>query len=147
MIVVDTNVVSELMRPQCAQAVSAWADAQPAETLYLSSINAAELWAGVALLPEGARKRALESSLEDVLNRLFAGRRLPFDDAAARSYAEIVRRTQAAGTPVPLADGLIAAVALARGFAVATRDAAPFRAAGVTVMIDPWQHPTPGEGA
>lgn len=103
MIAVDTDVVSELLRPRCAAAVTASANAQPAEMLFLASINAAELWAGVAVLPEGARKRASESSLEDVSNRLFAARRLPFDDAAARAHADIVRRTQAAGTPVPLA--------------------------------------------
>jgi len=73
--------------------------------------------------------RALEASLESVLNRLFAGRRIPFDDAAARAYADIVQRAQAAGTPVALADGLIAAIAAARGFIVATRDEASFRAA------------------
>jgi predicted nucleic acid-binding protein len=141
LIALDTNVVSELLRPQCDAAVLEWVNAQPSQALFLISINAAELWAGVALLPEGARKRSLESSLEDVLNRLFAGRRLSFDDAAARAYADIVRRSSRAGTPVPLADGLIAAVALSRGFAVATRDTAPFRAAGVEV-IDPWQFAT-----
>ena len=142
MIVLHTNVVSELSRRKPDLAVLAWLDAQRPETLYLSSISAAELWAGVAVLPEGARKRGLESSLDDALNRLFAGRRLPFDDAAARAYADIVRRTRATGTPVPLADGLIAAVARSRGFAVATRDGAPSRAAGVAV-IDPWQYTAP----
>lgn len=140
MIAVDTNVVSELLRPQCDPKVTAWVNAQPSETLFLTSINAAELWAGVAVLPEGARKRALEASLESVLNRLFVGRRLPFDDAAARAYATIMQRTQAAGTPVPLADGLIAAIAAARGFIVATRDEPSFRAAGISV-INPWLHP------
>ncbi len=107
------------------------------ETLYLTAINAAELWAGVALLPEGARKRTLETSLADLLDRLFGGRLLAFDHRAARCYAEITRKTTAAGVPLPLADGLIAAIALAHGFAIATRDAAPFRAAGIEV-IDPW---------
>ena len=137
MIILDTNVVSELSKKAVSSAVIAWLDVQAPETLFLTSINAAELWAGVAVLPEGARKRALEASLESILNRLFAGRRLPFDDAAARAYATIVQRTQAAGTPVPLADGLIAAIAAARGFIVATRDEASFRAAGIAV-INPW---------
>ena len=119
MIVLDTNVVSELSRRKSDPAVLPWLDAQRPETLYLSSISAAKLWAGVAVLPEGARKRALESSLEALLNRLFAGRRLPFDDAAARAYADIVHRTRATGTPVPLADGLIAAVARSPGRPVA----------------------------
>jgi toxin FitB len=142
-IAVDTNVVSELLRPQADGAVTDWVNAQPAETLFLTAINAAELWAGVSVLPEGARKRALQTSLDSVLDRLFANRRVPFDDVAARAYADIVRRTQAAGTPVALGDGLIAAVALSRGLAIATRDAAPFRAAGLEV-IDPWTYTGPG---
>jgi hypothetical protein len=137
MIILDTNVISESLRPRCSDAVTAWLDAQAAESLYLTAISAAELWAGIAVMPEGARKAALETSLDDLLARLFGARRLDFDHRAARAYAELARRTTAAGTP--LADGLIAAIALAHGFAVATRDIAPFRAAGVDV-IDPWEY-------
>ena len=137
MIVLDTNVISEPLRPHCSETVTAWLDAQAAETLYITAINAAELWAGVALLPEGARKRALESSLADLLDLLFGGRLLDFDRRAARAYAEIARKTAVAGVPLPVADGLIAAIAQAHGFAVATRDTAPFRAAGIEV-INPW---------
>ncbi len=90
-------------------------------------------------MPEGARKAALETSLDDLLARLFGARRLDFDHRAARAYAELTRRTTAAGTPLSLADGLIAAIALAQGFAVATRDIAPFQAAGVEA-IDPWDY-------
>lgn len=139
MIILDTNVISESLRPRCDAAVIAWLDAQLAESLYLTAINAAELWAGVALLPEGARKSALDTSLEQLLARLFATRLLDFDQQAARSYALLTRRTAAASTPLPLADGLIAAIALTQGFAVATRDAAPFHAAGVEV-INPWAY-------
>jgi predicted nucleic acid-binding protein len=139
MIILDTNVISESLRPQCSAAVTAWLDAQLAESLYITTINAAELWAGVALMPEGARKATLESSLDELMERLFGGRRLDFDWRAARSFADVTRRTAAAGTPLPLADGLIAAIAHAHGFAVATRDAVPFRAAGVEV-INPWEH-------
>jgi toxin FitB len=137
MIILDTNVVSEPLRPRGSEKLTAWLDAQAPETLYFTAINAAELWAGVALLPEGARKRTLEASLADLIERLFGGRLLDFDRRAARCYAEITRSTTAAGVPIPLADGLIAAIALAHGFAVATRDATPFRTAGVKV-IDPW---------
>lgn len=139
MIILDTHVISESLRPRCSDAVTAWLDAQAAESLYLTAINAAELWAGIAVMPEGARKAALETSLDDLLTRLFGGRRLDFDHRAARAYAELTRRTTAAGTPLPLADGLIAAIALAHGFAVATRDIAPFQAAGVEV-INPWEY-------
>lgn len=139
MIILDTNVISESLRPRCSDAVTAWLDAQAAESLYLTAINAAELWAGIAVMPEGTRKAALETSLDDLLARLFGTRRLDFDHRAARSYAELIRRMTAAGTPLPLADGLIAAIALAHDFAVATRDIAPFQAAGVKV-INPWEY-------
>jgi predicted nucleic acid-binding protein len=138
MIILDTNVISEPLRPRCREAVTRWLDAQAAETLYITAINAAELWAGVALMPDGARKSTLESSLADLLDRLFGPRLLDFDRRAARAYAEITRKTTAAGVPIPLADGLIAAIAQANGFIVATRDTTPFRAAGIEV-IDPWE--------
>lgn len=138
MIVLDTNVISESLRPRCSEAVTAWLDAQAAESLYVTAINAAELWAGIAVMPDGARKAMLESSLDDLLDRLFGTRILVFDHRAARSYAQLMRKTAAAGTPLPLADGLIASIALAHGFAVATRDVAPFRAAGLQVM-NPWE--------
>ncbi len=139
MIILDTTVISEPLRLRASAAVVAWLDAQPAEALYITSINAAELWAGVALMPKGNRKRTLEQSLEDLLQHLFGERRLVFDDRAARAYADIVADIAATGKGLPLADGLIAAIARAHGFAVATRDAAPFRAAGVAV-IDPWSY-------
>jgi hypothetical protein len=137
-IILDTDVLSEPLRPRGSEAVIAWLDAQAVETLYITAINAAELWAGVATMPDGARKGALESSLADLLDRLFRGRILDFDRRAARAYAEIARRTTAAGVALPLADGLIAAIAQSHGFAVATRDTKPFRAAGIEV-IDPWE--------
>ena len=139
MIILDTNVISESLRPRCSDAVTAWLDAQAAESLYLTAINAAELWAGIAVMPEGNRKTALETSLDDLLARLFNARRLDVDHRAARTYAELTRRTMAVGTPLPLADGLIAAIALTHSFAIATRDSAPFQAAGVNV-IDPWTY-------
>lgn len=141
MIILDTNVISEPLRPRCSESVTKWLDAQVAETLYITAINAAELWSGVALMPDGARKRALEASLDDLLERLFGRRRLDFDQRAARAYAEIARRTTATGSPISLADGLIAAIAQSQGFAVATRDTAPFRAAGIEV-INPWESDT-----
>ena len=137
MIILDTDVIAEPLRPRGSEAVIRWLDAQAVESLYITAINTAELWAGVASMSDGARKRALEGSLADLLDRLFGRRRLDFDDRAARAYAEIARSTTAADSPIGLADGLIAAIAHARGFAVASRDTAPFRAAGVDV-IDPW---------
>lgn len=138
MIILDTNVISESLRPRCSAAVTAWLDAQVAESLYITAINTAELWAGIAVMPDGARKSALEASLDGLLDRLFGTRQLDFDRHAAKAYAELCRRMAISGTPLPLADGLIAAMALAQGFAVATRDVAPFRAAGIEV-INPWE--------
>ncbi len=137
MILLDTNVVSEPLRPAPAPQVVAWIDAQPLETLFLSSITVAELRAGVALLPAGKRRSALHDSLEKRLLPLFAGRVLPFDLACTPAYAELMATARAAGTTISTADGCIAAIALAHSFTVATRDTGPFKTAGVN-HINPW---------
>jgi len=136
MIVLDTNVVSEAMKPEPAAAVQAWLNAQTAETLYLSSVTLAELLYGIACLPAGRRKLALGEALDGLL-ALFAGRVLGFDTDAAHCYADLAARARAAGRGFPTPDGYIAAIATAKGYAVATRDTAPFDAAGVHV-INPW---------
>ena len=137
MIVLDTNVVSEPLRLAGDQAVAAWLDRQAAETLYLTSVSLAELLAGIETMPAGRRRDSVGEGLSALLSELFADRILPFDAVAARCYAEMMGRTRRAGMAVGFADGQIAATALAHGFLVATRDAAPFAAAGVRV-IDPW---------
>lgn len=137
MIVLDTNVVSEAMKPSANPAVLAWLDEQVVETIYLSSATLAELLYGIESLPDGRRKAALAASLEGLL-ALFDGRILAFDAQAARCYGEIAARARLAGKGLPLPDGYIAATAAAHGFAVATRDTAPFHAAGIPV-IDPWE--------
>ena len=139
MIVLDTNVISEAMKPSAHPAVSAWLNAQVAETLYLSSVTLAELLYGIGALPEGRRKNALASTLDGLLE-LFGSRVLPFDTEAARCYAQLATRARAAGKGFPTPDGYIAATAVARGFAVASRDTSPFAAAGVSV-INPWDAP------
>lgn len=138
MIVVDTNVISELRKPACSVGVLAWLDAQDPRTLYLTSVNLAELMAGVALLDDGKRKEALRTGLLALLERLFGSRTLPFDALAARHYGEIVGTARRKGFALPMADALIAAIAGVNGFAVATRDVTPFHAAGVEV-INPWE--------
>lgn len=137
MIVLDTNVFSEPLRPVPAPQVLAWLDRQSPATLYLTAINVAELMDGVARLPEGRRRTELEAALATRVLPLFAGRVLPFDEVAAFSFARLQARARASGCAIGLADAQIAAIATSRGFAVATRDAAPFVAAGVDV-IDPW---------
>lgn len=138
MILLDTNIVSEPLRPAPDLRVIDWIDAQALETLFLSAITVAELRAGVALLPAGKRRTGLQQNLEKRVLPLFAGRVLPFDLACTPAYAELLSRARAGGLAISAADGYIAAIAAANGFCVATRDTGPFEAAGVAV-INPWQ--------
>lgn len=135
MILLDTNVVSEAMKPAPDDTVRVWLDEQAAETLYLSSVTIAELMFKIGALPDGKRKEKLADALDGVME-LFADRVLPFDVGAARHYAELAVKARAAGKGFPTPDGYIAAIAAAKGFAVATRDTTAFDAAGVEV-IDP----------
>jgi predicted nucleic acid-binding protein len=133
----DTNVVSETMRRNPDPRVVEWLDARVVETLYLSTVSLAELLFGIASLPDGRRRTEMGLVFDARLTVLFADRVLPFDVAAARSYAAIMSGARALGRPLAVADGQIAATAMVHGFAVASRDVVPFQAAGVTV-IDPW---------
>jgi predicted nucleic acid-binding protein len=137
-IILDTNVVSEPMKPDGDRGVQAWLDEQIAETLYLTSISLSELLLGVEVLPDGKRKVGLAAALSELLATLFAARVLPFDQQAATMYAARVSRARAAGRAISMADGQIAAIAAVHGFTVATRDTAPFVAAGVPV-VNPWE--------
>lgn len=137
MILLDTNVVSEPLRLTGNPAVQAWLDAQTAETLFLSAICLAELRFGIAALPAGKRRDSLHASLEQRIVPLFDGRILPFDAAASESYTALRARARAEGKAIAPADGYIAAIARTHGLMVATRDTAPFKAAGLTV-INPW---------
>lgn len=138
MIVLDTNVVSEAMKPAADPAVRSWLNEQVAETLYLASVTLVELLFGIGALPDGRRKKALAEMLDGVLE-LFGDRVLPFDAGAARYYAGLAVTARAAGKGFPTPDGYIAAIAASRGFIVATRDISPFEAAGLTV-VNPWHH-------
>jgi toxin FitB len=139
-IVLDTNVISEPLRAAGEPRVRAWLNEQSPETLYTTALNIAELLAGVALLPAGKRKRELDRRLRASLSRLFQGRILLFDLAAAESYAQIAGEARRAGRIVPHEDGLIAAIARAHGFAVATRNVSSFAGAAVE-LINPWDLP------
>lgn len=136
MILLDTNLVSEAIKPQPNQSVLAWLDAQGAETLFLSSITVAELLFGIGALPQGKRKDMLAARIDGLLDQ-FVGRILPFDIEAARRYADLAVKARAAGTGFPTPDGYIAGIAAAHGFAVASRDVSAFAVPGLTV-IDPW---------
>jgi hypothetical protein len=137
MILLDTNLVSEALKVEPHPSVRAWLDAQVAETLFLPSISVAELLFGIGALPDGRRKGLLAARIDRLLSE-FAGRILPFDTEAARRYADLAVKARAAGPGLPTPDGYIAAIAAAHGFAVATRDVGPFRAAGARA-IDPWR--------
>ena len=135
MILLDTNVVSEAMKPEPDPTVRQWLDEQAAETLYISSVTIAELMFGIGTLPRGKRKDKLTAALNGALD-LFADRILPFDTNAARRYADLAVKARVAGKGFPTPDGYIAAIAASHDFAVVSRDASAFAAAGLTV-IDP----------
>lgn len=138
MIVLDTNVVSEPMRPVPDERVLRWLSAQDAGTLFLTAVTEAELRTGLALLPAGKRREGLTVALEAVLAQDFAGRVLPFEGgAAARAYAAIQAERRAAGRPIAMADAMIAAIARSRGLRVATRNTDDFEGTGVE-LVDPW---------
>ena len=137
MIVLDTNVVSEAMKPSAHPAVLDWLNRQAAETLFLPSVTLAELLFGINAMPTGQRKDALADTLDRLLVELYGDRILPFDADAARCYAQLATKARAAGRGLPAPDGYIAAIASAKGFMVATRDTSHFEAAGVPT-INPW---------
>ena len=136
MIVLDTNVISETVKPERDPGVQAWLDAQSPETLYLTSITVAEMLFGLRIMPVGKRKDALAQATNGLM-KLFGNRVLAFDANAARHYAELAALAKAAGKGFPKPDAYIAAIAFSRGFMVATRDVGPFQAAGLSV-INPW---------
>lgn len=138
MIVIDTNVISELWKIEPNSNVLAWIDAQAIETLYLSAVTVAELRYGLAAMPEGKRRTIYQERLEREVLPAFAGRVLAFDLDTSKTYAERMAKARAEGMAIARADGYIAATAAAHGLMVATRDTGPFEAAGLHV-INPWE--------
>lgn len=137
MILIDTNVISELWKAEPNPDVLAWIDAQTVETLYLSAVTVAELRFGLATMPEGKRRTIYQERLEKEVLPTFAGRVLPFDLDASQAYADLMARARVVGAAIGKADGYIAATATARGLMVATRDISPFEAAGLKI-VNPW---------
>ncbi len=138
MIILDTNVVSEPMKPSGNPAVRVWLDRQGADSLYLTATSLSELLVGVEILPDGKRKHGLDAALGELVTGLFGSRILPFEKKAAMAYATLWARARAAGHVISVSDGQIAAIASVYGFSVATRDTAPFMATGVA-GINPWE--------
>lgn len=118
MFVLDTNVVSELMRDTVDPDVLAWVNAQPTNDLFITAVTEAEVHVGIARLPVGRRRADLDAAAASVLEGFFTGRVLPLDSAAAQEYAAVVSERNAAGRPIGAFDGLIAAIARAHGAAV-----------------------------
>ena len=137
MVLRDTNVVSELMRDAPSAEVLVWMDNMLTRELFVTAVTEAEIRTGIALLPEGARRRGLAAAAEQTLGGLFAGRVLPFNSGAAHAYAAIAVTSRAAGRPVSQSDCQIVAIARWRGMVVAPRNVRDFSETGVDV-IDPW---------
>ena len=137
MIIIDTNVVSELMRAIPDPKVLAWFAGHAADTLFLTAVSEAELRTGAAILPAGQRRDRLVGAINAMIDQDFAGRILPFDSPAARCYAEIAVARRAAGKPIMEANCQIAAIVRACNAAIATRIVTDFEGCGSDI-INPW---------
>jgi hypothetical protein len=138
MIILDTNVVSELMKASQDQAVVSWLNDQEASALFMTTITIGEIGYGLEILPRGRRRLQLEQGFERVIAEAFAGRILVFDEEAARHYGVMMGRRKARGRPLSIQDGQIASIARAKGFAVATRNVRDFVECGVEI-INPFE--------
>jgi predicted nucleic acid-binding protein len=139
-IVLDTNVVSELMRREPTAAVVDWVDRQPTTDLYLTAVTVAELLHGIARLPEGRRKTNLATQVEAMIVEDFDHRVLAFDETAAAHFADIATRRERLGRPISSADAQIAAICRSHGAMLATRNVDDFTDSGVHI-VNPWPDP------
>lgn len=137
MIIFDTNVISELAKPQPNSNVRSWFDRQDPDQFWTTAICEAEIYVGIALQPSGKRRLEIESAMRGILGRLFPNRILPFDSIAAEHFAQTVVQRRAAKLETGQADGQIAAIAMARGALVATRNVKHFEHTGAK-YLNPW---------
>ena len=137
MIVLDTNVISEMMRPKPEAIVAAWFAAQTASALFTTALTQAEIFYGLALLPTGKRRVALQTAAKALFEEDFAGRLLPFDSDAATHFADIAAARRSLGQPISQTDAQIAAIARSRAAAIATRNQRDFADCGIA-LVDPW---------
>ena len=137
MFVLDTNVVSELMRKRPNPKVLEWMDNQLTDNLLVTSVAEAEIRTGIAILPEGERQRGLAAAADRLFGVFFAERILPFDSDAAQAYAMLAAERRASGRPISQSDCQIAAIAHSRAAPVVTRDVNDFEGCGLNV-INPW---------
>jgi predicted nucleic acid-binding protein len=136
-ILLDTNVLSEAIKPHPSGAVLRWLAAQETQTVFTTTISQAEILYGVEALPQGRRRVQLSVAVEKMFVEEFHGRILPFDDDAARAFAKIVAVRDAAGRPISQFDAVIAAIARSRGASIATRNTGDFERCGIRI-INPW---------
>ena len=141
MILLDTNVVSEAMKPAPEPRVIAWLDSLPASDVWISAVTAAEIHLGLALLPNGKRRRLLAEMAEQMFLEDFSGRCLPFDFEAAKDYAIIVADRNRLGSPVSVEDAQIAAIARTGGLTLATRNIRDFAGIQGLETVNPWTAP------
>ena len=139
MTILDTNVLSELMKPAPSSKVTQWIRSRgPARDLCLTTITVAEILFGIELLPKGKRRDSLLADVEATFAADFAGRILPFDEAAARAFPPIAAARRQRGRPISVLDAQIAAIAKANGATLATRNTADFEGCGVR-LVNPWE--------
>jgi predicted nucleic acid-binding protein len=136
-IVLDTNIISEMMRPNPEIRVVEWLAAQPLSSMFTTTVTQAEILYGLALLPEGRRRDDLVAAVRPIFDETMAGRILPFDGDAARAYPAIVVDRRQSGHPISQFDAQIAAIVRSRGASLATRNTRDFAGCGID-MIDPW---------
>ena len=143
MIVLDTNVLSEPLKPAPDAGMMKWLAAQSPATLFITTITVAEMLVGIEKMPAGRKRKALAEALDLRLFPLFAGRTLGFDFLCARAFATVVASANAAGNDIDFADASIAAIAIANEYVLATRNVRDFRGTGVR-LLNPWtQEPDP----
>lgn len=138
MIILDTNVLSELMKPSPATRVVQWVAKQPATELFTTSITEAEILYGIELLTHGKRRQGMLRAAQEMFNEDLGGRVIGFGSEAAASFAQIAARRRALGKPISHADAQIAAIARLTGAKLATRNVADFADCGVN-LVDPWE--------
>ena len=137
MIIVDTNVLSELMRYKPDPSVADWIQAQPTASLFTTTITQAEILFGIRLMPSGKRRIDLEGAAGEMFHSDFSGRVLPFDEDAAYAYAEIAGMRRQEGRPISQFDAQIAAISFSRKSIVATRNLSDFEGCGIQ-LVNPW---------
>jgi toxin FitB len=139
MIILDTNILSELMKSKRSEIVCNWVAQQSLMRLFITTITQAEILYGIALLPAGKRRDELSQAAQLMFSEDFAGRVLPFDQAAAVAFANIASQRRRSGTPISQADAQIAAICYTHGATIATRNFSDFEGCGISI-INPWEY-------